>query len=109
MQTPGHPPWCEPCFCARVGWAGGPVRQRLQAPIDVMLVSDARSGRVQPSRLRWDGEAQKIVQVGLHHTYRRGRVLYHVFSVVTETLFYRLVLDTDSLTWTVEEISDDRC
>jgi hypothetical protein len=81
------------------------VRQRLSAPIAVHLLS-SDTGRAEPRRLVWAGQSHHILRVGLHHQYRRGRTLYHVFSVATDTLFYRLVLNTDSLQWTVEEIAD---
>ena len=47
-----------------------------------------------------------IVKVGLHHTFRQGRTLYHVFSVTSKTLLFRLVLNTETLNWRLEEISD---
>ena len=46
-------------------------------------------------------------KVGLHHTYRKGKTLYHVFSVDTKVIFLKLVLNTDTLHWRVEEIADD--
>jgi hypothetical protein len=42
----------------------------------------------------------------LHHTFRSGRTLFHVFSVASKSLFFRLVLNTDTLFWRLEEISD---
>lgn len=82
------------------------MRLVLSAPISVLLLSDHASGIVIPKRLRWDGRTHTIVRVGLHHTYRRGRTLVHVYGVVTETLYYRLELNTEALTWTLAEISD---
>ena len=79
---------------------------RLAAPVSVLLLYDHISGQVRPWRLRWDGEGHQVLRVGLHHTYRRGRALIHVYGVVTDSLYYRLELDTETLRWTVEEISD---
>jgi len=45
-------------------------------------------------------------QVGLHHLYREGKVLFHIFSVVADTLFMRLRFDTDTLYWVLEETED---
>jgi hypothetical protein len=42
----------------------------------------------------------------LHHTFKSGRILFHVFSVASKSLFFRLVLNTDTLFWRLEEISD---
>ena len=81
-------------------------QERLAAPVSVLLLYDHLTGLVRPWRLRWDGDAHKVLRVGLHHTYRRGRVLIHVYGVVTDTYYYRLELNTETLQWTVEEISD---
>jgi hypothetical protein len=81
--------------------------QRLSEPVSVLLLYDHLTGLVRPWRLRRDGTGHRVLRVGLHHTYRRGRVLIHVYGVVTDTLhYYRLELNTETLQWTVEEISD---
>ena len=60
-----------------------------------------------PKFVIWRNRTYEIIKVGLHHTYRQGRTLYHVFSVSTKTSFLRLVLDTDNLHWVLEEISEN--
>lgn len=62
--------------------------------------------KVSPRWVVWEGKTYEVTKIGLHHTFRQGRVLYHVFSVETPTLFLRLVLDTETLRWRLEEISD---
>jgi hypothetical protein len=47
-----------------------------------------------------------VLQVGLRHTYREGITRHHVFSVVSSSLFFRLNLNADNLSWTLEEVSD---
>ncbi len=37
---------------------------------------------------------------------RTGRLIYHVFSVETNELYFRLIFNAESLTWEVSEISD---
>lgn len=59
-----------------------------------------------PKWVRWKNRVYQIKKIGLHHTYRQGRTLYHVFSVVTDTLFLRLVLNTDNLLWKLEAVDD---
>lgn len=60
-----------------------------------------------PKYIIWKGRSHTITQIGLHHTFREGRTLYHIFSVVAGTIFMRLKFDTDFLSWKLEEISDD--
>jgi len=59
-----------------------------------------------PKWLIWRERRYQIEKIGLHHTYREGRTLYHVFSVVSDTLFLKLRLDTENLTWCLEEVDN---
>lgn len=80
--------------------------QKVLSPVSVGVSFDHTKRRISPRWVVWDGRLHSIINVGLHHTYRAGRTLYHVFSVASKTLFFRLVLDTDTLHWKLEEISD---
>jgi hypothetical protein len=60
-----------------------------------------------PKWVKWKGRTYKVEKVGLHHTYRRGKVLYHVFSVATKTLFMRLSFNTETLGWRLEEVEEN--
>lgn len=80
--------------------------QKVSVPVSVSLAFDHTKGKVFPKWIVWEGRLHSITKIGLHHTYREGRVLYHVFSVASKTLFFRLLLNTDNLFWTLEEISD---
>jgi hypothetical protein len=80
--------------------------EKVSTPVSVGMTFDNKKKRVVPKWLVWNGRLYPILKIGLHHTFRRGRTLFHVFSVESRTLFFRLVLDTVSLSWKVEEISD---
>ncbi len=80
--------------------------QKIKPPISVILESDSKLRKVSPKYIHWDGIDYEVTKVGFHHTLREGRTLIHVFSVDTDSLFFRLKLNTDNLLWTLEEISD---
>lgn len=80
--------------------------QRIKAPVSVVMTYDSKERIVVPRRLRWDGKLYQITRIGLHHTQREGRTLFHIFSVESTALSFRLKLNTDNLQWTLEEISD---
>ena len=80
--------------------------QKISEAVSVSLAYDSKRAKVYPKWVVWNNRLYPVVKVGLHHTFRRGRTLYHVFSVVSKTLFFRLVLDTETLHWKVEEVSD---
>jgi hypothetical protein len=59
-----------------------------------------------PKYVVWKGRNYIVDKVGLHHTFREGSVLYHIFSVVAGTVFFRLKLNSENLLWRLEEVSD---
>lgn len=59
-----------------------------------------------PKYMIWKGRNYTINKIGLHHHFTEGKTLYHVFSVVSGTVFLRLRLDTGSLLWKLEEFND---
>jgi len=60
----------------------------------------------QPLFLTWAGRSYSVQKLGLHHHYREGRTLHHVYSVVADGLFFRLNLNTDTMSWILQEVSD---
>jgi hypothetical protein len=80
--------------------------QKISAPVSVELVYDHRKHTVLPRKILWDGRIFPTLKIGLHHTYREGRELVHIFSIASDSLSFRLKLDTTTLFWTLEEISD---
>ncbi|HEX8923388.1 MAG TPA: hypothetical protein VF828_01495 [Patescibacteria group bacterium] len=80
--------------------------QKLSTPVSVVLNFDHRRRLAAPELVVWEGRDYPVVKVGFHHSFRQGRTLYHVFSVVSQSVFFRLVLNTDNLFWTLEEVSD---
>ena len=80
--------------------------QDIKAPVTTYLVYDHKKNRVYPALLRWDGVEYKIKKVGLHYTYRNGKTLFHVYTVSSSDMSFKLVLNTDNLFWMVEQVSD---
>lgn len=80
--------------------------QKISVPVSVSFTFDSDKRKVYPKWVSWNGRLYPVLKIGLHHTFRKGRSLYHVFSVATKTLFFRLVLDTETLHWNLEEVSD---
>ena len=79
---------------------------KVDVPVAVVFEYEPRGAKISPLRLRWDGRVYSVTKVGLHHQFRIGRTLHHIFSVVCGDTFFRLNLNTDNLSWHLEEISD---
>lgn len=80
--------------------------QKVSAPVSLVFKYDHHRRQLVPLKVTWEGRDYPVKKIGLHHRYRQGRTLYHVFSVVSPTLFFKLVFDTETLNWRVEEIGD---
>jgi hypothetical protein len=79
---------------------------KIDTPVSVISSYNHRLRTVSPRKLIWNGREYIITKTGLHHTYREGRTLFHVFSVVGNNIFFRLVLNTDNLFWQLDEIDE---
>jgi len=78
----------------------------LHEPVSVSLVYDNKTGKSIPRSIVWNNRIYRVTKLGLHHTYKKGNTLYHVFSLTANTLFMRLTLDTKTLGWKLEEVYD---
>jgi len=47
-----------------------------------------------------------VTKIGFHHKIWDGRNRIHIFSVTTGAMDFRLSYDTETLDWTLEEVSD---
>jgi hypothetical protein len=80
--------------------------QKIDVPVSVSFSFDSKKQRVFPKWVVWSGRLYAILKIGLHHKFKMGSTLYHVFSVESKTLFFKLILNTDNLHWRLQEISD---
>lgn len=72
----------------------------IDESVTVGLINNA------PKYVIWKGRNYTIIKIGLHHAFRKGRTLYHIFSVIANTVYMRLNFNTDNLQWKLEEIND---
>ena len=59
-----------------------------------------------PKWVKWKNRIYKIDKIGLHYTFREGGILYHLFSVNTETLYMKLSFNTETLGWRLLEVEN---
>ena len=80
--------------------------EHINEQIDCICVYKKIGATVMPYQIKWNGRVYKITKLGYHHKRRDGRYIYHIFSVATDSLAFKLKLDTETLHWYVEEVSD---
>ena len=74
--------------------------------VAVIFSSNPATGLVVPRRMLWKGKTYVITKLGYHHPTREGRHMYHVFEVTDGVNDFRLKLDTETLHFLLEEVSD---
>ncbi|MBI2464726.1 hypothetical protein HYV64_01170 [Candidatus Shapirobacteria bacterium] len=80
---------------------------QLDVPVSVISSFNHHLKIVSPRKVLFGGREYYVTKIGLHHTHRIGRTLYHVFSVAANHTFLKLSLNTDNLFWSLEDISDE--
>lgn len=78
----------------------------VNEPVSVLALFGNTQAKRRPMAFEWRGRRYKILEVGLHHTVRQGRVLHHIYTVSDGTSDFRLDFDTDSQEWMLAEVSD---
>ncbi|OGG02431.1 hypothetical protein A2Z33_05225 [Candidatus Gottesmanbacteria bacterium RBG_16_52_11] len=82
------------------------MSETINEAVSVDLLSNHIKRTATPWLLHWRGRKYRIAKVGLHHTYREGRVLIHIFSVTDGVTFFRLRFDTETLGWKLMEVEE---
>jgi hypothetical protein len=80
--------------------------EKIHERVPALFLFDPFTKRKWPARLLWRGRAYRVTKLGLHYKIREGRTLIHIFTVSTDTLDFKLRLDTEELTCVVEEVTD---
>jgi len=82
------------------------MSEMIDESVSVNLLSNHIKRSAAPSSLYWRGRRYTVSQMGMHHTIREGRVLYHLFSVTDGNTFFKLRFDSETLGWKLLEVTD---
>ncbi|MFC1722062.1 hypothetical protein ACFL0C_00250 [Patescibacteria group bacterium] len=82
------------------------MSQKINERVSIGLIFDHNKRKTTVSKIMWKNRVYKITNHGFHHTYQKGDTLFHIFSVSSDTISFRISLDSSSLIWTLEEIYD---
>jgi len=82
------------------------MQEIINEKVSVIMTYNQRNGLVKPEKIKWQGRIHTIETIGYHHKFHEGKKLIHIFSVADRCLAFRLRFDSDTLHWTLEEISD---
>lgn len=82
------------------------MQEKIHEKVSVITLYTKESGVNMPVKLRWGKRHFPLTKLGYHHKYKEGKTLIHVFSVSNKDLAFRLEFNTDTLAWTLMEVSD---
>lgn len=84
------------------------MREKINEEVSVIMVYSAKNRTALPHLISWQNREYKVGKIGYHHKVLEGRVLNHVFELTDteQTLWFRLVLNTDNLHWNLEAVHD---
>lgn len=79
---------------------------KVDEMISIVWYFDANRRKTVLLKVVWKSKTYKISKIGLHHTFKKGEDLIHVFSVVADDLFFRLEFNSVNLQWRLKEVSN---
>jgi len=79
---------------------------KLKVPVSIYSFYNHKKGSFYPKLVFWEGRKYKTTKIGYHHKYKKGKALIHVFSILAGNIYFKLLHNTENLSWEVEEISD---
>ena len=84
------------------------MREKINEEVSVIMVYSARKRTAVPHLISWQNNEYKVGTIGYHHKIYEGRVAYHIFELTDakNTFWFRLRLNTASLHWLLEAVSD---
>ncbi len=80
--------------------------EKLHERVSVLATYNRDNATPQIHKVKWNGRAYQVTQLGYYYRYRQGGTIIHVFHVCSCTIAFKLVFDTEYLTWWVEEVAD---
>ena len=82
------------------------MTEPINEKVDVISYYNRIDATVKILKLRWNGRVYVITHHDYHQKKRIGRVVFHYFHVASDTMYFRLKCDPDTLHWLLEEVSD---
>ncbi len=76
----------------------------IHEPISVVTVFNHEKRTAVPRKFLWKNREYMVTKIGYHHAVREGRTLFHIFHVTDGVSDFRLIMNTESLQWILEEI-----
>jgi hypothetical protein len=78
--------------------------EKINEKVSVITVYSREKGTVMPFKMRWHGRDYVMTKLAYHHKSRVGVTIIHVFHVSDGNNDFRLLHNSDTLAWILEEV-----
>ncbi len=82
------------------------MNEPINEKVSVISKYDMKLGKVSPIRIRWNEREYIVKHLDYYERRKKGRVIYHIFHVASESMYFRLQCDPETLFWTLLNASD---
>lgn len=79
---------------------------QVNIPISVITIFDAVKKTSIPYKIKWNNQIYKITNLAYYHQIKEGSKIHHIYHVSDGNLDFKIRLDSSSLNWILEEVSD---
>ena len=84
------------------------MRQRIDQEISVVMYYSALKRKALPRIIQWQNKDYVVGEIGYIHKIKEGKKLFHIYEFCDKqkSLSFRISLDSDTLHWRLEYVSD---
>ena len=82
------------------------MHERINERVKILSIYDPQTGKTIPYRMKWRGFVHDIQRVTYYHPERLGRNILHIFHLTDGNLDFKVVLNSETLSWILKEVSD---
>jgi len=84
------------------------MREKINKEVSVIMYYNARDKQPTPPLIYWQNKYYVLGPVDYYHNYMEGQERQHIYELCDKevSLFFRLLLDSKNLHWTLESVHD---
>lgn len=82
------------------------MKIRMNERVKVLSLYDPVSGRMVPQMIHWGGQDHRVSEIAEYQQKRVGGIFFHMYRVHNGSYTFKLFLESETLSWRLEEISD---
>ncbi|HLB60754.1 MAG TPA: hypothetical protein VJL83_04075 [Patescibacteria group bacterium] len=74
--------------------------------VKVLSLYDPAFGGMLPQMIHWGGQDHRVSEITAYRRARVGNLFFHTYLVKNGSYYFKLFLDSETLSWRLQEIDD---